>query len=73
MNHLKTIAYIVVICTMFYLWIRGMGLIMLVIMVYTQHELTRWAILIPSVLIYAAMGVRVMAKFLLWFVKLIKL
>ena len=73
MNHLKTLASTLAICTMFYLWIRGMGLIMLAIMVYTQHELTRWAILIPSVLIYAALGIWVMARFILWFVKLIKL
>jgi hypothetical protein len=73
MNHLKTLAYTLLICTMFYLSIRGMGLIMLAIMVYTQHELTRWAILVPSVLIYAALNIWGMARFLLWFVKLIKL
>jgi hypothetical protein len=73
MNYLKTLAYTAAICTMFYLWIRGMGLIMLAIMFYTQHELTRWALLIPSILIYAAMGVWVMARFILWFVKSIKL
>lgn len=73
MNHLKTAAYTAVICIMFYLWIKSMGLIMLAIMVYTQHELTRWVLLVPSVLIYAALGIWVMARFLLWFVKLIKL